>query len=47
MYVDAFGNSEREMELYVVPDVDHFDELNVLADPQSPFFNKTLNYIAG
>jgi len=30
------------MELYVVPDVDHFDELNVLADQASPFFKKTI-----
>jgi arylformamidase len=27
--------------MYVVPNVDHFDELNVLADPTSPFFTKT------
>ena len=41
MYVDAFATDRRSMELYVVPDVDHFDELNVLADPTSPFFQKT------
>jgi len=28
MYVDAFSTAERKMELYVVPGVDHFDELN-------------------
>jgi len=42
MYHDAFKTDTRAMELYIVPDVDHFDELNVLADPNSPFFNKTL-----
>jgi len=42
MYHDAFSTGERTMELYHVPDVDHFDELNVLADPSSPFFQKTL-----
>jgi arylformamidase len=42
MYVDAYGNTERDMALYIVPNVDHFDELNVLADTTSPFFTKTL-----
>ncbi len=38
MYVDAYGNSERLIKLYVVPGVDHFDEINVLADSSSPIF---------
>ena len=42
MYFEAFNTADRSMELYHVPDVDHFDELNVLVDPQSPFFSKTL-----
>ena len=42
MYHDAFKTAERSMELYIVPDVDHFDELNVLADPASLFFKKTI-----
>ena len=41
MYLDTFGTDARAMEMYVVPGVDHFDELNVLADPASPFFAKT------
>ncbi len=41
MYVDAFATQDRMITTYVVPDVDHFDELNVLADPDSPFFQKT------
>lgn len=45
MYVDAFGSSSRPIELYVVPEVDHFDELNVLADPESLFFKKALALI--
>ena len=45
MYVDKFGNQERTMAMYVVPDVDHFDELNILADPSSEFFKKTLTLI--
>ncbi len=40
MYVDAFNDDNRLVELYVVPDVDHFDELNVLANPNSTFFEK-------
>ena len=40
MYADAFATGARPVGLYVVPDVDHFDELNVLADPASPFFQK-------
>lgn len=42
MYVDKFATADRPVELYVVPGVDHFDELNVLVDTASPFFVKTL-----
>ncbi len=42
MYVDAYATPARRMELYVVPGVDHFDELNALADPESAFFRKSL-----
>lgn len=45
MYYDAFSTADREMDIYFVPEVDHFDELNVLADPDSPFFQKTLGLI--
>ncbi len=45
MYYEAFRNNERKMEMYIVPDVDHFDELNVLSNPDSQFFMKTLGYI--
>ena len=46
MYFDAFHTSERPMEVYVVPGVDHFDELNVLSDPESPFFQKVMAILA-
>lgn len=46
MYVDAFASNDRSMELYIVPNVDHFDELNVLADSQSAFFQKVLALMA-
>ena len=42
IYVDAYGNKKRPIELYTVPDVDHSDALNVLADPESEFFRKAL-----
>lgn len=45
MYVDKYANLDRSMTMYVVPDVDHFDELNVLADPTSEFFKKTLSML--
>ena len=45
MYVDTFSSDDRSMEIYVVPDADHFDELNVLADLNSPFFSKTLDIV--
>lgn len=40
MYVEKYATSARSIDLYVVPDVDHFDVLNVLVDPSSPFFAK-------
>ncbi|MGI9510070.1 MAG: alpha/beta hydrolase [Geminicoccaceae bacterium] len=42
MYQDAFATVKRNIDLYVVPDVDHFDELNILANPDSDFFKKTM-----
>ncbi len=46
MYFEAFNSSDRPMELYVVPGVDHFDELNVLSDSKSPFFTKVMAILA-
>lgn len=45
MYHDTFNSAERKMEIYYVPDADHFDELNVLASSNSPLFKKTLGLI--
>ncbi|MEM9105131.1 MAG: alpha/beta hydrolase [Pseudomonadota bacterium] len=47
IYVDAFASKERPIELYIVPDVDHSDALNVLADPDSEFFAKALAIVSG
>lgn len=45
MYVDAYQSADRQIDSYIVPDVDHFDELNVLADSGSEFFKKSLALI--
>jgi len=45
MYVEAYQSADREINSYVVPEVDHFDELNVLSDPSSEFFKKSLALI--
>ena len=44
-YKAAFETPARPMERYDVPDSDHFDELNVLANPTSEFFLKCIDYI--
>ncbi|MEM9470604.1 MAG: alpha/beta hydrolase [Pseudomonadota bacterium] len=45
MYVEKYSTPARHMDLYIVPGVDHFDELNVLADPASTFFAKTCDML--
>jgi arylformamidase len=45
MYVEAFATTDRKMERYSVPDCDHFDELNALADKNHDFFKKSLALI--
>jgi arylformamidase len=47
MYVEKYETPARQMSLYFVPEVDHFDELNVLVDPTSLFFKHTLNMLHG
>lgn len=42
LYQDACKHADREVSLYFVPEADHFDILDVLADPLSPFFKKTM-----
>ncbi len=39
-YVQAFSTSKRSFDRYVVPDADHFDELDALRDEKSIFFQK-------
>jgi arylformamidase len=47
MYVERYRSAKRPMDLYIVPEVDHFDELNVLVDPTSPFFTHTCAMLQG
>ncbi len=47
MYFETYATPQRPMGLYVVPEVDHFDLLNVLADPDSPLFRKACDMLWG
>ena len=47
MYVEKYQTGDRKMGLYVVPGVDHFDELNVLVDPESRFFGLSCAMLEG
>lgn len=46
MYRDKFTTAKRKIDLYIVPDVDHFDELNILANPDSDFLKRTMAMLA-
>ncbi len=46
MYVEAFATSSRPIARYVVPDCDHFDELNALAQDNSEVFAKCMDLIS-
>lgn len=45
-YADKFRTSERTMERYDVPEMDHFDELERLAEYDSVFFEKCMNMVS-
>ncbi len=47
IYVETYKTNERSLDLYVVPGVDHFDELDVLVDPNSPVFQHTCSMLFG
>lgn len=46
-YCSKFATAERAMERYDVPDADHFDELERLAEDDSVFFEKSMKLIMG
>ena len=45
MYIEAYSSNERVIDFFEVPHVDHFDALNILENPQSTFFKKTISLI--
>ena len=47
MYVDTYRSEQRPIALYIVPEADHFDELNVLVNSASPFFKHTCDTLEG
>ena len=44
-YANQYRTQERVMERYNVPDDDHFDELERLAEDDSEFFEKSMKLI--
>lgn len=44
-YAAKFQTTDRKIEVYETPDVDHFDELDCLADKDTVFFQKSLQLI--
>jgi len=44
-YVATYRTAERKLDRYDVPGMDHFDELEPLADDQSEFFHKSMELI--
>ncbi len=44
-YAYKFQTDKRQMERYDVPDMDHFDELERLAEDDSVFFQKSMDLI--
>ena len=45
-YMEKFATPERPMERYEVPGMDHFDELERLAEDDSVFFEKSMQLIS-
>ncbi len=47
IYVEAYATAARQMDLCIVPEVDHFDLLNVLTNRTSPLFREVCGRLAG
>ncbi len=47
LYCETYRTERRSMERYMVPDADHFDELERLAEPDSAFFRRSLALVGG
>ena len=44
-YCEKYRTASRRIDRYSVPDADHFDELNRLAEADSEFFRRSLALI--
>ena len=45
IYYEKFKSEERKIERFIVPDADHFDEMNDLSNESSEFFKKMKKFI--
>ena len=45
IYYEKFKSQERKIERFIVPDADHFDEMNDLSNESSEFFKKMKKFI--
>ena len=45
IYYEKFKSEERKIERFIVPDADHFDEMNDLSNESSKFFKKMKEFI--
>ena len=45
IYYEKFKSEERKIERFIVPEADHFDEMNDLSNESSEFFKKMKKFI--
>ena len=45
IYYEKFKSKERKIERFIVPEADHFDEMNDLSNKKSEFFKKMKEFI--
>ena len=45
IYYEKFKSKERKIERFIVPEADHFDEMNDLSNENSEFFKKMKKFI--
>ena len=45
IYYEKFKSKERTIDRFIVPEADHFDEMNDLSNENSEFFKKMKKFI--
>ena len=45
IYYEKFKSKERKIDRFIVPEADHFDEMNDLSNENSEFFKKMKKFI--